>query len=63
MDAKDDKADKVNCRRCAHYFVTWDKKFPWGCKAFGFKSRSMPSLDVLSSSGIECQQFLPKPRK
>lgn len=40
--------------------VTWDKKLPKGCKAYGFKSRELPSKVVLSSSGTECQMFQSK---
>ncbi len=54
---KDGRQKKIDCRKCAHFFVTWDKKRPYGCKGFGFKSRSIPSLDVFSSSGHDCLQF------
>ena len=50
----------VSCRRCRHYYVTWDKHFPNGCRAIGFKSKSSPSSRVLTASGIECQLFLRK---
>jgi hypothetical protein len=33
---------------------------PHGCKAFGFKSRQMPSLVVFQSSGKACQAFADK---
>lgn len=48
---------KVNCVKCQHYFVTWDYKSPKGCKAFNFKSTSIPSLVVFQSSGQPCMKF------
>ncbi|MDQ7001416.1 MAG: hypothetical protein Q9N02_01845 [Ghiorsea sp.] len=48
------------CRQCKHYFITWDAKLPYGCRAFAFKSRRMPSLEVLRSSGKPCIQFTQK---
>ncbi|MEW5832390.1 MAG: uracil-DNA glycosylase [Campylobacterota bacterium] len=51
---------KINCHRCAYYFVTWEAHQPHGCKAYGFKSRMIPSQVVLSSSGAQCIYFTPK---
>lgn len=48
---------RIDCMKCAHFYVTWDPQFPKGCKAFGFKSPQMPSLTVLSSSGKPCMNF------
>lgn len=53
-------AQKINCFKCAHFYVTWDELFPRGCRALDFKSSEMPSSVVLKSSGLECQQFEPK---
>lgn len=55
--------ERVNCRKCMHFYVTWDEKFPYGCKAYGFKTNSMPSVKVYQSSGLECQLFAAKPVK
>jgi hypothetical protein len=51
---------KVYCNKCVHYYVTWDNKAPRGCRAMGFKSKSMPSLVVFKSSGVQCLKFKPK---
>ena len=51
---------KINCHRCVYYFVTWEAAQPHGCKAYGFKSRAIPSQVVLSSSGNPCSYFTPK---
>jgi hypothetical protein len=51
---------KMDCNKCAHYYVTWDTHFPKGCRALGFKSRKDPSRVVFESSGMDCQLFTPK---
>jgi hypothetical protein len=45
------------CFYCRHFYITWDRDFPYGCKAMGFKSRWHPSVAVFSSSGISCLRF------
>ncbi|WP_242656468.1 uracil-DNA glycosylase [Ruminiclostridium hungatei] len=49
--------EKANCLNCKHYYITWERNMPYGCRSFGFKSRRMPSMVVLQSSGKECQAF------
>jgi hypothetical protein len=51
----------VNCRRCHHYFVTWEGRTPHGCKALKFKSRYLPSQVVQRTSGQPCLNYFPKP--
>ncbi|MCL4432314.1 MAG: uracil-DNA glycosylase [Epsilonproteobacteria bacterium] len=51
---------KIICQKCIYYFVTWEANQPHGCKAYGFKSRYIPSQVVLSSSGKPCTFFEPK---
>jgi hypothetical protein len=51
------KTPKVDCFQCKHFFVTWDKKFPRGCRALRFKSEEMPSSLVYQASGMECLRF------
>lgn len=48
---------RVNCMQCKHYFVTWDNNAPKGCKAFGFKSSTIPSIVVKRSSGEVCLKY------
>jgi len=48
---------RVNCKRCVHYYVTWQAQHPHGCKAFGFKSKIIPSMQVLKDSGKACSVF------
>ena len=45
---------KIRCFNCTYFFVTHDKKRPWGCKKFNFKSRSLPSQSVLMTTGTDC---------
>lgn len=47
----------IDCFTCRHLYITWDKHFPYGCKALGFKSRHMPSRDVYTASGAGCLCF------
>ncbi len=51
---------KIICRKCIYYFITWEPKQPYGCKAYGFKSKYLPSLVVKKESGQECMNFSPK---
>jgi len=57
------KKSSVSCYKCAHYFVTWDEKFPRGCRAMNFKSCQMPSTVVYKSSGMDCMKFKAKKRE
>lgn len=52
---------RVNCRRCRYFFVTWEPSRPFGCRFFGFKSKEIPSMAVFQSSGYPCEQFSPRP--
>ncbi|WP_077215118.1 uracil-DNA glycosylase [Bacillus dakarensis] len=51
------KEEKINCFGCRHFYVTWDRNFPKGCKAFGFKTRRLPSMEVLKASGQSCLKY------
>lgn len=50
----------VNCFACIYFYTTWDPANPRGCKAYGFKSKQLPSIVVKRSSGMECMKFEPK---
>lgn len=51
---------RIDCFRCAHYYVTWDRSSPHGCRGHGFKSRQLPSIVVQMSSGMACLLYSPK---
>jgi len=54
---------KINCLNCSFYYITWDKDFPYGCKAMGFKSKKPPMAAVYKNSGQQCLSFVPKEKK
>jgi len=67
---KPQEAEKVgglqkgpNCWECRHLMITWDVRTPYGCKMMGFRSRYIPSLEVLRTDGRFCGGFSAKPEK
>jgi hypothetical protein len=52
--------EKVNCKRCIYYYVTWQAATPHGCKAFGFVSKMIPSQQVRKDSGSICGMYQEK---
>lgn len=61
FDPHKKKPQAVNCRNCAHFYITWDQRHPYGCKMMGFKTRRLPCMLVKDSSGMDCQAFKQKP--
>ena len=58
------KAEKgPNCWECRYMAITWDVRMPYGCKLMGFRSKVVPSLEVLRTDGRFCGGFSPKPSK
>ena len=51
---------EINCFTCQHFYITYDRNFPYGCRAVGFKSRLMPSKEMYVNSGIECLLYKEK---
>ncbi|MBW2370171.1 MAG: uracil-DNA glycosylase [Deltaproteobacteria bacterium] len=54
---------RIDCHKCRHYYVTWDKRFPHGCRAMKFKSKVLPSATVMDSSKRPCMLYGAKPQK
>ena len=52
-----------NCWACRHLAITWDVRMPYGCKLMGFRSKVIPSIEVLRTDGRFCGGFSPKPAK
>jgi len=52
--------ERIDCMKCKYFFITWEPAAPKGCKAFGFKTKMLPSSMVLQSSGKPCMHFEPK---
>jgi len=50
----------IECRKCKYYYITWDEKFPYGCRAMGFKGKMQPSIVVKKNSGTKCMMFRKK---
>jgi len=53
--------DRPDCWKCRHFAVSWDPKLPYLCKLIGFKSRSLPALEVIRVDGKACEGFAAKP--
>jgi hypothetical protein len=49
-----------NCWQCRHFSVSWDPKLPYLCRLMGFKSRIVPSIEVLRADGQRCRGFSAK---
>jgi hypothetical protein len=47
----------------ALFYITYENKFSYGCRAMGFKSVRMPSADVFANSEMDCNLFTLKERK
>ena len=52
--------DNVNCRNCEHFFITWNKNFPYGCRSMEFVSKSLPCTEVYKLEGKICLAFAEK---
>ena len=51
---------RPNCHQCGYFHTTWDRKFPNGCHKFGFKTKQLPSLEVLATTGRQCPFWIEK---
>ena len=49
-----------NCRDCRYFYITWDPKKPYGCRAMQFKSSVLPTIEVLEADGAICISFRKK---
>ena len=55
------KANKnIVCYSCRHFFVTWQERYPYGCKAFNMKSKTLPCLKVFQESRKNCLYYQTK---
>ncbi|MDD5248505.1 MAG: hypothetical protein PHY45_05955 [Rhodocyclaceae bacterium] len=51
------QVDQPTCAKCAHYFITHDPRFPYGCRAMGFKSRRLPQEEISQATGARCLAY------
>ena len=54
---------EINCFNCCHFYITYERHFPYGCRAVGFKSRRMPAHEMFLNSGLVCLLFEEKEKK
>ncbi|MEO5358715.1 MAG: uracil-DNA glycosylase [Nitrospirae bacterium YQR-1] len=52
---------RIDCFKCRNFYITWDRKFPYGCRGLHFKSKAIPSREVKAASGTDCLMFERKP--
>lgn len=50
----------ISCWECAHFSISWDKARRYQCNKLGFKSRNLPSIEVLQTDGRQCLSFSQK---
>lgn len=49
--------ERPKCANCAHYYITYDPHFPYGCRAMNIKSKLPPHREVEAAAGMACQTF------
>jgi len=54
-------ASSPNCWQCRHFAISWERSTPYLCSLMGFKSKLLPSLEVLRADGQMCRGFIAKP--
>ncbi|MFZ5645664.1 MAG: uracil-DNA glycosylase [Bacillota bacterium] len=45
---------KPDCFKCIHFYITWERNMPNGCRLYGIKTKHNPSKAVLTATGIGC---------
>jgi hypothetical protein len=60
MPERERTEERVDCRRCRHFAVTYRMPRAYACRPFGFESAQIPSAEVLASSGETCRAFEPR---
>jgi len=55
-----DDPEIPNCRSCRYFYITWDAKKPYRCRAMQFKSSVLPTIEVLEADGAVCISFRKK---
>ena len=48
---------QTNCNNCIHFYVTYKRSFPYGCRAFGIVSKKNPYLEIKKVSSTNCALF------
>ena len=55
-----EQASSPNCWQCRHFAISWERATPYLCSLMGFKSKLLPSLEVLRADGQVCRGFIAK---
>ena len=48
---------QITCHGCQHFFITHDRRRPWGCRNFGFKGKNLPAQIVYEATGMQCAYY------
>ncbi|HNW91456.1 MAG TPA: hypothetical protein PKM88_00925 [bacterium] len=56
-----DQPAPADCFSCAHFTITYDKRFPYACRVFGFKGKELPARTVFATTGSACTALVPRP--
>ena len=59
-DLRDTPAGGANCWQCRYFGISWDTARPYSCRLMGFKSKVLPSIEVLRADGQVCRGFIAK---
>ena len=54
---QDGSLRNISCNSCRYFYITWNNKRPYGCRAMGFISAKLPSTAVLEIEGRDCLSF------
>jgi len=50
----------MNCKKCRHFYITWDAAMPYGCRLYQFKSKAIPAIAIEQQIGEACLGFSAK---
>ena len=59
-DLRDAPPGGPNCWQCRYFGISWDTARPYSCRLMGFKSKVLPSIEVLRADGQVCRGFIAK---
>ncbi len=63
ISKENNNEDSISCLRCAHYYITWNVKYPRGCRKYALETDLIPSDAVLIYTCKGCQYFKNKFKK
>lgn len=55
--------ERIDCKKCGYFYITWEARFPNGCRLFRIKSKQIPSIVVYKSTGTRCENFVQKEKR